>query len=134
MNSRRCGVIAAAAIMAALTFPRSEAQTSADAQITILQTTDLHHHATGADHVGFDADPVTATSVTGAYARIAAYVNSVRANAGHPVLLVDSGDWTMGTLYDLTLGKQPLALYFFDLMKYDSVTLGNHEFDYAPAG
>ena len=105
-----------------------------DVQITILQTTDLHHHANGADHVGLDVDSLTGTSAIGAYARIAAYVNYVRRSTSHPVLLVDSGDWTMGTLYDLTLGTQPLALFFLDLMGYDCVTLGNHEFDYGPRG
>jgi len=102
--------------------------------ITILQTTDIHDHANGAGHVGLDVDPVTAMSVTGAYARIAAYVANVRTTAGHPVILVDSGDWTMGTLYDLTLGSQPLALGFMSSMLYDAVTLGNHEFDYTPRG
>ncbi len=50
------------------------------------------------------------------------------------MVLVDSGDWTMGTLYDLTLSSRPLGLMFLDLMKYDCVTLGNHEFDYSPKG
>ena len=102
--------------------------------ITILQTTELHHHANGSAHVGLDVDPSTGMSTVGAYARISAYVNYVRANAGHPVVLVDSGDWTMGTLYDLTLGSRPLALFFISAMRYDCVTLGNHEFDYTPRG
>ena len=102
--------------------------------ITILQTTDIHDHANGAGHVGLDVDPATAMSTTGAYARIAAYVNNVRTIAGHPVILVDSGDYTMGTLYDLTLGSQPLALGFISSMRYDAITLGNHEFDYTPRG
>jgi 5'-nucleotidase len=105
-------------------------QLAGDAKLTILQTTDLHHHANGVDHVGMDANP----SAEGSYARIAAYVNFVRASAGRPVVLVDSGDWSMGTLYDLTLAQQPMALYFLDAMKYNCVTLGNHEFDYTPAG
>lgn len=102
--------------------------------ITILQTTDIHDHANGAGHVGLDVDPSTATSTVGAYARIASYVGYVRATAGHPVVLVDSGDWTMGTLYDLTLESKPLALYFLTAMRYDAVTLGNHEWDYTPKG
>ncbi len=102
--------------------------------ITILQTTDLHDHANGSGHVGLDVDPSTGMSTTGAYARISSYVNYVRTTAGHPVVLVDSGDWTMGTLYDLTLGSKPLALYFLAAMHYDCVTLGNHEFDYTPRG
>jgi 2',3'-cyclic-nucleotide 2'-phosphodiesterase (5'-nucleotidase family) len=102
--------------------------------ITILQTTDLHDHGNGSGHEGFDVDPATAMSTTGAYARIAAYVGYVRSSAGHPVILVDSGDWTMGTLYDLTLASSPLSLYFINAMKYDAVTIGNHEWDYTPKG
>ena len=109
-------------------------QAGSDLSFTLLQTTDLHNHANGTDHTGLDVDPVTAMSATGAYARIASYVYSVRAAATRPVVLVDSGDWTMGTLYDLTLGSQPLALYFVDLLRYDCITLGNHEFDYSPKG
>jgi 2',3'-cyclic-nucleotide 2'-phosphodiesterase (5'-nucleotidase family) len=105
-----------------------------DIPITILQTTDVHHHANGVDHVGLDVNPVTGAAVVGSYARIAAYVEYVRATAGHPVILVDSGDWTMGTLYDFTLSSRPLALYFLQAMQYDCVTLGNHEFDYTPKG
>src|SRR5690242_16988304 len=101
---------------------------------TILQTTDIHDHANGSGHVGLDVDLTTAMSTFGAYARIAAYVNAVRRNAGHPVILVDSGDWTMGTPYDLTLGSNPLALYFITAMHYNAVTLGNHEWDYTPLG
>src|SRR5205814_5568423 len=86
--------------------------------ITILQTTDLHDHANGSGHVGLDVNPATGTSLTGAYARIAAYVNEVRATAGHPVILVDSGDWTMATLYDLTLGSKPLAPSSLNAMRY----------------
>jgi 5'-nucleotidase len=115
--------------------PRRRSVTPAASDvITILQTTDLHHHANGSAHVGLDVDPSTGMSAIGAYARISAYVNYVRATAGHPVVLVDSGDWTMGTLYDLTLASRPLALYFLSAMRYDAVTLGNHEFDYTPRG
>jgi 2',3'-cyclic-nucleotide 2'-phosphodiesterase (5'-nucleotidase family) len=145
MNFKRSVFITAIIILAAVAIPTTAAAQQnqsrnrqsrplRDAQITILQTTDLHDHANGVDHVGLDVDAVDGTSAIGAYSRISAYVNYVRATAKHPVVLVDSGDWTMGTLYDLTLGSQPLALTFLKLMKYDCVTLGNHEFDYTPAG
>jgi 2',3'-cyclic-nucleotide 2'-phosphodiesterase (5'-nucleotidase family) len=100
----------------------------AEARLTVLQTTDLHHHASGAGHVAGGPGAV------GSYARIAAYVEQVRASAGNPVLLVDSGDWSMGTVYDLALGSRPPALLFADALRYDCITLGNHEFDYGPAG
>jgi 2',3'-cyclic-nucleotide 2'-phosphodiesterase (5'-nucleotidase family) len=135
MNFNPYSRLAAVSILGALAIPvRVDAQTNGDPQITILQTTDLHHHANGADHTGLDVDPVNGTGLTGAYTRISAYVNYVRSNTSHPVVLVDSGDWTMGTLYDLTLASRPLGLQFLDLMKYDCVTLGNHEFDYTPKG
>ncbi|HUJ15336.1 MAG TPA: metallophosphoesterase [Thermoanaerobaculia bacterium] len=102
--------------------------------LTILQTTDIHDHVNGAAHVGLDVDPVSATSSVGAYSRIATYVGSVRATTAHPVVLVDSGDWTMGTLYDLTLGTNPVALAILSAFDYDAVTLGNHEWDYTPRG
>jgi 2',3'-cyclic-nucleotide 2'-phosphodiesterase (5'-nucleotidase family) len=108
MISRTFGLLAATSVLTTLGMPVwLNAQITGDVQLTVLQTTDLHHHANGADHVGLDVNPVTGTSVTGAYARISAYVSSVRASAAHPVILVDSGDWTMGTLYDLTLASRP---------------------------
>jgi hypothetical protein len=134
MNGKRYRLPIAQLLLTALAIPAGlNAQVTGDVPITILQTTDLHHHANGAEHVGLDLNAVSAMGVTGAYARISSYVSYVRANAGHPVILVDSGDWTMGTFYDLTLASRPLALSFHDLMGYDCVTLGNHEFDYSPA-
>jgi hypothetical protein len=96
--------------------------------VTLLQTTDIHDHGKGSGPVS------EAPSALGGYARIAAYVEQVRASCGHPVLLVDSGDWSMGTIYDLTLARRPLALWFADALRYDCLTLGNHEFDDTPAG
>ena len=99
MNSRRFAVVVAGCLLAVIFIPvelSARFLQPGDAQITILQTTDLHHHANGADHVGLDVNPLTGTSVTGAYSRIASYVNYVRFTTRHPVVLVDSGDWTMG--------------------------------------
>lgn len=122
-----------ALVLSAIPVARA-GRVNGDFPITILQTTDLHDHANGVDHVGLDVDALTGRSTTGSYARIATYVKYVRASAGHPVILVDSGDWSMGTFYDLTLGKEPLALGFISLLRYNCVTLGNHEFDYTPKG
>lgn len=98
-------------------------------KLTILQTTDVHDHAMGTGHV-----QAGTLAPEGGYPRIAAYVNHVRASTDHPVVLLDSGDWSMGTLYDLTLGQQPLSLYFMSALGYNCATLGNHEFDYTAAG
>lgn len=106
-----------------------------DTHITLLQTSDLHSHANGEGPLSASAT-ASIPAPEGSYARIAAYVGSVRsaADADHPVVLVDSGDWTMGTLYDLTLTTSPLQLSNLAALGYDCTTLGNHEFDYTPRG
>jgi len=105
---------------------------------TILQTSDVHHHASGYGPFN-DYTPLDISdndSVLGGYARLATVINEIRAEQAEseiPVLLFDSGDFFMGTTYDLT-AADPIALKFFQLMGYDAVTLGNHEFDWAPQG
>jgi 5'-nucleotidase len=105
---------------------------------TILQTSDVHHHATGygpqSDYTPLDTED--GDGVLGGYARIAALVQGVRSDAAardETVLLFDSGDFTMGTIYDLT-DAPPAAFRFFDALGYDAVTLGNHEFDWGLQG
>ena len=106
--------------------------------ITILQTSDLHHHASGygpfSDYTPLDTTDDDGTH--GGYARLATLINEIRAEQAEnnvPVLLCDSGDFFMGTVYDFT-ATDPLALRFFEVMGYNAITLGNHEFDWSPAG
>lgn len=105
--------------------------------VTVLQTSDLHHHAVGyGPFLDYSPDTLNDDDVTGGYARIATVINQVRAEQAAkdvPVMLLDSGDFLMGTNYDLT-AADPLAFKFFTMMEYDAVTLGNHEFDWSPAG
>jgi 5'-nucleotidase len=106
--------------------------------ITILQTSDVHHHASGYGPF-LDYTPVDTTdndSVTGGYARLATLIKKIRAEQADrciPTLVVDSSDFFMGTVYDLT-ASNPIALQFFTSLQYDAVTLGNHEFDWSPSG
>jgi len=110
---------------------------------TLLQTTDVHHRAsgTGASLTYSPGDGIDnsggSDQTRGGYARLAAKIAQLRLGAmaqGLPSLLVDSGDFLMGTVYDLTLGEMPAAFYFMEFMSYDAITIGNHEFDYGPAG
>ena len=106
--------------------------------MTILQTSDSHHHASGYGPFN-DYTPLDTTdndSVLGGYARLATLIGGIRAQQAAkdiPTLLFDSGDFFMGTVYDLT-ASDPIALKFIEVMEYDAVTLGNHEFDWSPAG
>jgi len=106
--------------------------------MTILQTSDIHHHASGYGPFN-DYTPLDTTdndSVLGGYARLATLIGGIRAQQAAkdiPTLLFDSGDFFMGTVYDLT-ASDPIALKFIEAMEYDAITLGNHEFDWSPGG
>lgn len=59
----------------------------------------------------------------------AAYVDSVRTAVGKKnVLLLHAGDFSQGTSYFTELGGD-IEIDLINAMKYDVVTLGNHEFD-----
>ncbi|MCC6616740.1 MAG: 5'-nucleotidase C-terminal domain-containing protein [Anaerolineae bacterium] len=83
--------------------------------LTILHTNDTHaaHQPNGDGN--------------GGAAREAAVVKQVRAEGGN-VLLVDAGDRFTGTLFHrLYLGQDQVEI--MNLLGYDVMTLGNHEFD-----
>ena len=58
----------------------------------------------------------------------AAYVDKMR-NENKNVLLFDAGDFLQGTPY-FNMFKGEVEIEAMNLLKYDAVTLGNHEFDY----
>ena len=59
----------------------------------------------------------------------AAYIDSVRVAEGEEnVLLLHAGDFSQGTSYFTQLGGD-LEIATINAMRYDVVTLGNHEFD-----
>lgn len=104
--------------------------------LTILQTSDVHNHASGygpfTDYTPTDTSD--SDSVLGGYARLASKINEIRgARNNNNTLLFDSGDFFMGTVYDMT-ATDPVALEYFKTMKYDAIALGNHEFDWGPEG
>jgi 5'-nucleotidase len=65
---------------------------------------------------------------------LAGYLANLRALRGDDgVLLVDGGDMFQGTLESNLAEGVPMVLGY-NALHYDAVTLGNHEFDYGPAG
>jgi 5'-nucleotidase/UDP-sugar diphosphatase len=104
-------------------------------RLIILHTNDLHDHLRGSgpgpDYTAAAKDDKT----SGGFARLAALIAKERAAAeGAPVLLVDAGDFSMGSLFSwLSLDVAP-ALSLMQRMGYDAITLGNHEFDWTPDG
>lgn len=84
--------------------------------LTILHTDDVHAH------------DMPDSSGNGGAARQAAVVKQVRAEPKINVLLLDAGDRFTGTLFHVAY-KGMDAAQIMNPMKYDAMTLGNHEFD-----
>lgn len=106
--------------------------------ITVIGTTDLHSHLMGVGSA-YDYSPLTTgdDQTKSGLARIASVINNIRTAkdaSGIPHVTVDSGDFLMGDMVDFLSGDQPPVMHFFKLMGYDAVTLGNHDFDWTPAG
>ena len=94
-------------------------------QITILFTHDMHSHFLPAD----DGQGGT----YGGSARLKTVIDEQRAL--HPdALLVDGGDFSMGSLFQTAYATSALELRAMGAMGYDVTTFGNHEYDYRSAG
>jgi 5'-nucleotidase len=72
----------------------------------------------------------------GGVARLATLIDRLRREraASGPVVLLDGGDVTMGTLFHTVTRETGSELQLMRLLAYDGVTLGNHEFDFRVAG
>jgi 5'-nucleotidase len=106
--------------------------------LTILHTNDLHSHLQG--H-GPEADYTPATTgddmTIGGYARMATAIGTHKAMAmaaGNDVVLVDAGDFMMGTLFQFGGTSGALELKLMQSVGYDAAAIGNHEFDWTTAG
>ena len=90
-------------------------------KIVILHTNDTHSR--------IESYPNDNSSRSGAsgYARRSAYIQLIRKTEKN-VLLFDAGDFFQGTPYFNFFKGEPEVKLMSDL-KYDAVTLGNHEFD-----
>ena len=100
----------------------AEAETK---QVTILFTHDLHSHLLPAE--GEDGGEY------GGYARLMTVIKMVKEQ--YPdAILIDGGDFSMGSLFQTAYPTSALELRIMGAMGYDATTFGNHEFDYLPSG
>ncbi len=61
------------------------------------------------------------------------YMDILRSDPNRAVLLIDGGDMFQGTLASNLKEGAPIV-DAYNLLKYDAVTIGNHEFDFGPVG
>lgn len=108
---------------------------SAENRLTILHTNDLHSHFLGFSPNGDYSPLITGNDKTmGGWARIATVINSEKVGRNNPVLVLDAGDFLMGSLFHMISREESLELTLMKKMGYDLTTLGNHEFDLKPEG
>ncbi|MBF0406018.1 MAG: metallophosphoesterase [Candidatus Riflebacteria bacterium] len=105
--------------------------------LTVICTNDLHSSFEGSGPDRYftptagDSDPIK-----GHYARIAAAISKIRhekSKENEPVLLLDGGDYSVGTLFHTVAPSEKSEMIpeynFFSDLKYDAVTIGNHDFE-----
>ena len=96
--------------------------------LTILFTHDLHDN-----FLPFEVERNKEKTMVGGYARLASAINQQK-EKDPDALLVDAGDFSMGTLFQTIYATDAPALRILGQMGYDVTTFGNHEFDFRADG
>ncbi|MBN2397007.1 MAG: bifunctional metallophosphatase/5'-nucleotidase [Deltaproteobacteria bacterium] len=103
--------------------------------ITIIHTNDLHSHLLGfSPNIDYTPLETGDDATVGGWARIASIIMQVKEDRTNPVLVLDAGDFLMGSLFHMLSREEAFELRLMGAMGYDAVTLGNHEFDLRPSG
>jgi 5'-nucleotidase len=104
---------------------------------TILHTNDMHSSLIGMGPAS-DYTPFTLNDDTtrGGYARLAGLIAKRKEarSAQGPVLVLDAGDYSMGTPFGAATRETGGELQLMSRMGYDAITFGNHDFDLGPDG
>ena len=136
--TRREFLVGTAAVGITLLLPAGlSAAADGKKTFTILHTNDLHSSFIGmgpaADYTPFTLND---DATRGGYARLAALIakrKEARKGQG-PVLVLDAGDYSMGTAFGAASRETGGELQLMSRMGYDATTFGNHEFDLGPDG
>ena len=106
-----------------MVFPVSAESDSEE--VTILFTHDMHSHFLPSE----DAEG----NEIGGFARLMSVIKNQR-EIDPDAILVDGGDFSMGSLFQSAYASSALELRMLGAMGYDATVFGNHEFDYLPEG
>ena len=106
-------------------YPAAES-TTAENEITILFTHDLHSHLLPSANENGKGE-------YGGYARLMTVIKEQKAKAPNAIL-VDGGDFSMGSLFQTAYATSAIELRMMGAMGYDATAFGNHEYDYLQSG
>lgn len=136
-HKRRQFLAGSAAIWATLLLSGVARAADGKKTFTILHTNDMHSAFIGmgpsSDYTPFRLNH---DQTRGGFARLAAMIaqrREAREKQG-PVLVLDSGDYSMGTAFGAATREIGGELRLMSMMGYDATTFGNHEFDLGPDG
>ena len=104
---------------------------------TILHTNDMHSSFIGMGPAAdYTPSSLNDDTTRGGYARLATLIAQRKAarKAEGPVLVLDAGDYSMGTAFSAATRETGGELKLMGMMGYDATTFGNHEFDLGPDG
>jgi 5'-nucleotidase / UDP-sugar diphosphatase len=132
-------VLAGSVAAGAMVIFRGEPAAAADGKktFTILHTNDLHSNLIGLGPAS-DYTPFTLNDdkTRGGFARLATLIakrKEARSGQG-PVLVLDAGDYSMGTAFAAATRETGCELQLLSRMGCDATTFGNHDFDLGPEG
>jgi 5'-nucleotidase/UDP-sugar diphosphatase len=130
MTWNRFTLVALALLVGSGTAFAQQAETR---KLIILHTNDLHSRLNGfSPEADYSPDIANNDSTKGGFARIATIIGEEIRKNGDEVLVMDAGDFLMGTIFPPLEASTGFQLSLMKKMGYDIVTLGNHEFDYGP--
>ena len=132
-------LLAGSAAVGAVAVLRGEPVAAADGKktFTILHTNDLHSNLIGMGRAS-DYSPFSLNddATRGGFARLSTLIakrKEARAGQG-PVLVLDAGDYSMGTAFAGATRETGAELQLLARMGCDATTFGNHDFDLGPDG
>ncbi len=103
--------------------------------LTLIHTNDMHSHLLGlSSNIDYSPFKTRDDATLGGWARVATVIKSEKGKRANPALVVDAGDFLMGSLFHMMSREESLELRLMKEMGYDVITLGNHEFDLMPKG
>jgi 5'-nucleotidase len=132
-------VLAGSAAIGAMVVLREERARGADGKktFTILHTNDLHSNFIGmAPSLDYTPFTLNNDETRGGFARLAPLIvkrKEARKEQG-PVLVLDDGDYSMGTAFGAASRETGAELQLLFQMGFDATTFGNHDFDLGPDG
>jgi 5'-nucleotidase / UDP-sugar diphosphatase len=102
-------------------------------KILILHTNDLHSRLMGyTPESAYSPLSIKDDKTVGGFARIASIIKNEKEKNTGTTLVLDAGDFMMGTLFPSLEKRSGFQLRLMKEMGYDAVGIGNHEYEFGP--